>query len=361
MLKGQMTDTDKKELPLSEAVEVSKMFSTRTGLYSRSGKQRYVRAVDRASLSIDVAETIGLVGESGCGKSTFGRLLIRLETPTDGIVRFDGEDISTIRGGRLRKKRKQMQMIFQDPATSLNPRFTVKETLSEAIRAHRGRVSNRQLNGHIAVLLNMVGLPLSSLGRQPREFSGGERQRIAIARALAVEPRFIIADEPISSLDLTSQDHITDLIDNLRRELKVAFLLITHDLEIVRTLCSRVAVMYLGRIVEVADTDKLFESAAHPYTRALISSTLSRDPDIKQVLKVLPGDPPSPMEPPGGCHFHPRCPYAEMQCRLISPEPRETALGHTVRCHFDFTGEKKSAAKVSNPTKDPNSQQHETA
>jgi oligopeptide/dipeptide ABC transporter ATP-binding protein len=240
-----------------------------------------------------------------------------------------------------------MQIIFQDPASSLNPRFTVRETVSEAIRAHRSGLSSRQLNAHLAALLDMVGLPLSALDRLPREFSGGERQRIAIARALAVEPRFIVADEPISSLDLTAQAQIIELLGNLRRELSVAFLLIAHNLDIVRHMCSRVAVMYLGRIVELATTDLLFVSPRHPYTRALMASALSPDPDQGRGIRVLPGDPPSPLEPPKGCHFHPRCPHAEMQCRLLLPEMREPAPGHLTKCHFDFTpGEVKSIPPI---------------
>ncbi|MBW2276900.1 MAG: ABC transporter ATP-binding protein [Deltaproteobacteria bacterium] len=342
-----MTERTKHDTPLAEAREVSKLFPARAGLRAGGGRSRYVRAVDRVSLSVNHAETLGLVGESGCGKSTLGRLLIRLETPTAGSVLFDGRDITKLRGGKLRRIRREMQIIFQDPASSLNPRYTVRETLTEAIRAHRGRPSSRRLNAHLAALLDMVGLPLSSLDRLPREFSGGERQRISIARALAVEPRFIVADEPVSSLDLTAQAQIIDLIANLRRELNVAFLLIAHNLEIVRHLCNRVAVMYLGRIVELSDTSKLFVSPRHPYTRALMASALSPNPDDDRRINVLPGDPPSPLEPPKGCHFHPRCPHSEMQCRLLQPELREPAPGHFTKCHFDFTpGEAKSIPPI---------------
>jgi len=342
-----MADSPEREGPLSEAREVTKLFSARSGLRAGGGRRRYVRAVDRVSLTVERAETVGLVGESGCGKSTLGRLLIRLETPTAGSILFGGADITKLRGGRLRRTRREMQIIFQDPASSLNPRYNVRETLTEAIRAHGGRHSSRRRSAHLAALLDMVGLPLSALDRLPREFSGGERQRISIARALAVEPRFIVADEPVSSLDLTAQAQIIDLIANLRRELSVAFLLIAHNLEVVRHLCSRVAVMYLGRIVELASTRDLFVAPRHPYTRALMASALSPDPDDAREIRVLPGDPPSPLEPPKGCHFHPRCPHSEMQCRLLLPEMREPAPGHFTKCHFDFeTGEVKSVPPI---------------
>lgn len=349
-----MTETRQSAGHLCEAREISKLFSAHAGLRAGAGKKQYVRAIDKVSLGIRQGEAVGLVGESGCGKSTLGRLLTRLETPTAGRIYFDGEDITRIRGGKLRRRRREMQMIFQDPASSLNPRFTVHATLSEAIRAHRGRLSTRQLNAHIAALLNMVGLPLSSLDRQPREFSGGERQRISIARALAVEPRFMVADEPISSLDLTSQAQITSLLMNLRRELNVAFLLITHNIELVRDLCHRVAVMYLGRIVELSEVEGLFNSPLHPYTRALMSSYLSHDPDRKHRLVVLQGDPPSPMDPPKGCHFHPRCPHADMQCRLLAPPMREVTPGRFTRCHFDFDGNRRLA-----PASPPDARQHQ--
>ncbi len=342
-----MTETGKNSAsPLCEAQEVSKLFSARSGLRAGSGRARYVRAVDRASIAIGHGEAVGLVGESGCGKSTLGRLLIRLETPTAGEILFDGKDITHLKGGALRRKRREMQMIFQDPASSLNPRFSVYSTLAEAIRAHSKRLSTRLLNAHIAALLNMVGLPLSALDRHPREFSGGERQRIAIARALAVEPRFIVADEPVTSLDLTSQAQITSLLTNLQRELNVAILVITHNMELVHHICRRVAVMYLGRIVETAPTETLFEKPAHPYTRALLASTLSQDPDDRSRARVLPGEPPSPLDPPKGCHFHPRCPHAQMQCKLIVPQARECSPDHFTMCHFDFDKEIVSTARA---------------
>lgn len=330
------------ETPISEAIEVSKSYSSRPGLQAASSKKRLVQAVDRASLQIKPGEAVGLVGESGCGKSTLGRLLLRLETPTDGTIRFSGEDITRIKGGRLRRKRRQMQMIFQDPASSLNPRFTVESTLKEAITAHKRRLKGRALKAHIAALLNMVGLPVSALGRHPHEFSGGEKQRISIARALAVEPRFLIADEPVTALDLASQGQILSLLETVRKELNVAFLFIAHDMETVRRVCSRTAVMYLGRIVESGPTETLFREPSHPYTRALMLSQLSKDPDLRTELHLLPGEPPSPLDPPAGCHFHPRCPYSDIQCKTLIPASRPIGDQHMVQCHFNFDDGRKS-------------------
>ncbi|MBN2717454.1 MAG: ABC transporter ATP-binding protein [Deltaproteobacteria bacterium] len=330
---------------ISEAVEVSKAYSSRPGFGAGSGKRTLVQAVDRASLQIVHGESVGLVGESGCGKSTLGRLLLRLEMPTDGTVWFNGADITRIRGRKLRMKRRQMQMIFQDPASSLNPRFTVENTLTEAITAHKSKLKGRALKAHIAALLNMVGLPVSSLERHPHEFSGGEKQRISIARALAVEPRFLIADEPVTALDLASQGQILSLLQSVQRELGVAFLFIAHDMETVQRMCSRTAVMYLGRIVEFAPTEALFKTPKHPYTHALLLSQLSKDPDLRTAMHLLPGEPPSPLNPPAGCHFHPRCPHADIQCKTLVPLPRPVGENHVVRCHFDFDGNQKSDPK----------------
>ena len=331
------------ETPISQAVEVSKSFFAKTGLRAGAGGggAKFVQALDRVSLSVNPGETVGLVGESGCGKSTLGRTLIKLETPTAGDVFFEGVNITKLSGTKLRKIRQSMQMIFQDPASSLNPGYSVYSTLKEAIQVHRGRLSSRKLNAHIAALLNMVGLPVSCLSRLPHEFSGGERQRIAIARTLAVEPRFIVADEPISSLDLSSQEQIVTLLKKMRQELHVAFLLINHDMETVKRLCDRVAVMYLGQIVELASTNALFKSPNHPYSKALISAVLSTNPEKKSRLNILQGDPPSPLDPPTGCYFHPRCPFMEVQCKLLAPALRKTTNGHFTKCHFDFDGNDK--------------------
>jgi oligopeptide transport system ATP-binding protein len=321
--------------PLVEAQEVTKIFAMKSGLGAAVGR-RFIRAVDRVSLAIGEGEIMGLVGESGCGKSTLGRLLIRLENPSAGKVLFGQKDITALKGRALRKQRREMQIIFQDPATSLNPRFTVRDTLSEAIRAHRKGLGKRELSARLAALITMVGLTGAALDRYPREFSGGHRQNIAIARALAVEPRFIVADEPVSALDSSSRAQIVDLIGSLTQELKVSFLLISHDLDVIRYLSSRVAVMYLGRVVEVADASSLFSEPRHPYTRALVAANLSPNPTSAKKPLILPGDPPSSLEPPSGCHFHPRCAHAEMQCKLMAPETREAQPGHYIKCHLDL-------------------------
>jgi oligopeptide/dipeptide ABC transporter ATP-binding protein len=331
--------------PLVEAKEVTKLYYASPGLWAAGGRRKYVRALDRVSLAVFPGETVGLVGESGCGKSTLGRLLIRLETPTAGQIAFDGQDITRLRGGKLRRRRRDMQIIFQDPASSLNPRLKVRTALEEAVRTHRGRVSARQMIAQLGALLEMVRLPVEALGRLPREFSVGERQRISLARALAVEPRFLVADEPVSALDVASRAQLSALLVNLQRELGVAFLLISHDVELVGRLSHRIAVMYLGRIVEIAPTDRLLDAPRHPYTRALLASVLSREPGAFRPPAVVHGDPPSPLEPPKGCHFHPRCPHAEMSCRLIVPLVREVGPGHLSMCHFEFDGDVKLAPR----------------
>lgn len=267
-----------------------------------------LRAVDSVSLRVRRAETVGLVGESGCGKSTFGRLVLRLLEPTSGRVVFEGEDITKLSTHDMRPLRRKMQIIFQDPYSSLNPRLTVRQTVGEAFRIHKLVTSRSEESDRVAELLRKVGLGEDAMNRYPHEFSGGQRQRIGIARALAVGPEFIVCDEPISALDVSIQAQIINLLLDLQDELKVAYLFISHDLNVVKHIAHKVAVMYLGRIVEQGPTLDVYRKPMHPYTRALLASVPIVDPDKKRVRLVLAGEVPSPIHPPTGCAFHPRCP-----------------------------------------------------
>jgi peptide/nickel transport system ATP-binding protein len=284
---------------------VSKYFPMRSGLFGR--KERFVRAVDGVSIVVRRGETMGLVGESGCGKSTLGRLMLRLIEPTFGRVIFDGQ-LTTGRSQReLRPLRRRMQIIFQDPYSSLNPRMTVREIVGEAIRIHRLAKTRAVEEARIASLLERVGLRTDAMDRYPHEFSGGQRQRIGIARALAVEPDFIVCDEPVSALDVSIQAQIVNLLLELQETMGIAYLFVSHDLRLVRHVSHRVAVMYLGKIVEEAAAFRLYEAPRHPYTRALLAAAPEPTPERKRVHLVLEGDVPSPIDPPSGCPFHPRC------------------------------------------------------
>jgi oligopeptide transport system ATP-binding protein len=293
-----------------------------------------VRAVDGVSLDVMPAETLGLVGESGCGKSTFGRVVLRLLDPTGGKIVFEGRDITSLPQRELRPLRRQMQIIFQDPYSSLNPRMTVRATIGEAMRIHGLSKGGTEEEQKVAALMKRVGLRPEQMSRYPHEFSGGQRQRIGIARALAVEPKFIVADEPISALDVSVQAQIVNLMRDLQEELGLSYLFIAHDLSVVEYLSHRVAVMYLGRVVELASAEALYDAALHPYTKALLSAVPVPDPDRKSERIVLEGDVPSPMDPPSGCHFHPRCPIAEKGlCDREAPVLREISKGHWASCH----------------------------
>jgi oligopeptide transport system ATP-binding protein len=312
---------------------ITKYFPVQSGWLGRS--RRYVRAVDGVSLRVRRGETMGLVGESGCGKSTLGRLMLRLLDPTFGRVVFDGQDVTTRSQRELRPLRRRMQIIFQDPYSSLNPRMTVREIVGEAIRIHKLARTRADEEARIADLLEKVGMRADAMDRYPHEFSGGQRQRIGIARALAVEPDFIVCDEPISALDVSIQAQIVNLLVELQERMGLAYLFVSHDLKVVEHVSHRVAVMYLGKIVEQAPAEELYRDARHPYTRALLAAAPQPDPERKRVRLVLEGDVPSPIDPPPGCAFHPRCPRAvKGTCDKEIPllDDAGAGTGHRVAC-----------------------------
>jgi oligopeptide transport system ATP-binding protein len=294
-----------------------------------------VRAVDGLSFTIRKGETLGLVGESGCGKSTTGRAILQLYRPTSGTVQFEGVELTRLKGEALRKMRRQVQMIFQDPYASLNPRMTVGSIIGEPLDIH-GLARGRDKQQRVEELLRVVGLNPYFANRYPHEFSGGQRQRIGIARALAVNPSFIVCDEPISALDVSIQAQIINLLEELQDEFGLTYLFIAHDLSVVRHISDRIAVMYLGKIVELADRLELYEQPLHPYTKALLSAVPIPDPTIERKREriILTGDVPSPVNPPPGCRFHTRCPLADTICREQEPEFREVTPGHWAACHF---------------------------
>jgi len=321
------------DAPLLVVDDVATHFVQRGGFLS--GERRVLRAVDGVSFTLGARETLGLVGESGCGKSTLGRTVLRLLDPTRGRVAFEGRDITRISQRQLRPLRSRMQIIFQDPYASLNPRMTVRATLSEALGAHGTYPNANEQRAALDELLSRVGLRSNALDRYPHEFSGGQRQRIGIARALAVRPRLIVADEPVSALDLSIQAQIINLMMDLQDDLGLSYLFIAHDLKVVEHVSHRVAVMYLGRIVELMPRDRLATHTLHPYTKALQSAVPEIDPQKRRKRSLLHGDLPSPLSPPSGCAFHPRCPIAQRgTCDIIRPELRELAPGHFVACHL---------------------------
>jgi oligopeptide transport system ATP-binding protein len=317
---------------------LAKYFPVRGGWLSR--EQKFVRAVDDVSLRVRRGQTMGLVGESGCGKSTLGRLILRLIDPTFGRVVYDGRDLVPLRQSALRPLRRKMQIIFQDPYSSLNPRMTVRQIVGEAIQIHKLAKARADEDHRIEELLEKVGLRKEAMNRYPHEFSGGQRQRIGIARALAVEPEFIVCDEPISALDVSIQAQIVNLLQDLQEQLGLTYLFISHDLKIVEHVSHRVAVMYLGRIVEQAHAADLYREPLHPYTRALMSAVPSLDPKHRKLRVLLEGDMPSAIDPPPGCAFHPRCPRAEKgKCNVDMPllAELEKGSGHRVACWHPHT------------------------
>ena len=318
--------------PLLEVKNLRKYFPIRTGVISRTVGQ--VHAVDDVSFSIFSGETLGLVGESGCGKSTAGKTVLKLVEPTDGIIRLKGRDITRLNKTDMRPLRRQMQLIFQDPFSSLNPRMTAGAIVREPLWVH-GVGTGAERDDRVAEAFQRVGLRPDQVNLFPHQFSGGQRQRIGIARALVLGPKLIVCDECVSALDVSIQAQVINLLMDLQDEFGLAFLFIAHDLAVVEHISHRVAVMYLGRIVEMTDRRRIFSSPLHPYTEALLSAVPKPDPNVKQRKRlILQGDVPSPISPPGGCHFHPRCPRVMERCRKETPTLREEHPGHFVSCHL---------------------------
>jgi oligopeptide/dipeptide ABC transporter ATP-binding protein len=324
-------DTSKKE-PLLRIENLKKHFTVKGGGYFNS-KKKVIKAVDDVSFTIYKGETLGLVGESGCGKSTLGRNILRLQEPSDGKVYFHDDNILTYKNRELRKLRKEMQIIYQDPFSSLNPRFTIGQVIGEMFEIH-GIAKGAEKDRRVKEMLELVGLDPSRANSYPHEFSGGQRQRVGIARALALNPEFVVADEPVSALDVSVQSQVLNLLMELKKDLGLTMLFIAHGLNVVRHISDRVGVMYLGKIVELSETDHIFNSPAHPYTAALLSTVPEADPNLRKERIILKGEVPSPASPPSGCTFRTRCPIATERCKSEIPLLSEVRPNHFVSCHY---------------------------
>lgn len=317
--------------PLLKVEHLKKYFPIKGGIFQHT--VGHVKAVEDVSLTLEKGETFGLVGESGCGKSTAGRTILRLYEPTGGNVYFHGEDIMKKSRREMRNLRQKMQIVFQDPYSSLNPRITVGESIGEALVEH-GLVTHAQQKEAVMAVMDQCGLNTQQIDRYPHEYSGGQRQRVGIARALALHPEFIVCDEPVSALDVSIQAQIVNLLCDLQEKYKISYLFISHDLSVVRHISHRIGVMYLGELIETAPKDEIYENPLHPYTKALLSAVPVPDPDAKRNRIILPGDLPSPANPPAGCKFHTRCPMCQEICKTQHPEMRDAGNGHKVACHF---------------------------
>ena len=311
--------------------ELLKVEDLRVSYHSYAGEVQSVRGV---SFAVDEGETLAIVGESGCGKSTLGRTLIKLIEATSGTIEFDGTDITRMKDREFTEIRRQMQIIFQDPYASLNPRMNVREIISEPLTTHGLARTKDEIESQVKALMDEVGIPREFINRYPHQFSGGQRQRIGIARAIALHPRLIICDEPVSALDVSIQSQVLNLLKDLQEQYQLTYLFISHDLSVVKYVSDRIAVMYLGRIVEIATKDELYNNPQHPYTKALLSAIPIPDEDNKMKREILTGDVPSPLNPPAGCYFHTRCRYASERCSAECPKLHDIGNGHMVSCHL---------------------------